>query len=172
VGAKHFTLLELTPKAGADIKIGDKVYVGKDDRDKVEFIKGRISYEDLTNTAISELEKTIDRIVVEDEKRFVEFYNTSAPITIKRHRLELLPGLGKKHMQNIVQEREKEPFKSYGDIVKRVPQVPKPARLVARRILEELSEKDIKYYLFSRPPAKKREFRREYRRDFRGPGQA
>jgi len=174
MGTEHFTLLELTPKEGADIKIGEKVYVGKENRDKIEFVKGRISYKELTNTAVSELEKTISNIVVQEEQRFLNFYNTSTPITIKRHQLELLPGLGKKHMLNIVKEREVKPFESYADLEKRVPLISKPSKLIAKRIMEELEGEDPKYFLFTRPPSKKKEFERgnrsgEFRRDFRRP---
>lgn len=173
MGTQHFTLLELTPKAGADLNIGEKVYVGKEDRDKIEFVKGRISYKELTNTAVSELEKIVANIVVDEEQRFLKFYNESIPITIKRHQLELLPGLGKKHMLKIVQEREIKPFESYEDLEKRVPLISKPAKLIAKRIMEELEGREDKYFLFTRPPAKKREFDRDrrsggFRRDYRG----
>ncbi|MBU0962867.1 MAG: DUF655 domain-containing protein, partial [Nanoarchaeota archaeon] len=57
---------------------------------------------------------------------------------MRRHQLELLPGMGKKHMQEIIDEREKEPFKSFKDIKERVKLIPDPEKAVIKRIIEEL----------------------------------
>ncbi|MEM3056603.1 MAG: DUF655 domain-containing protein, partial [Candidatus Bathyarchaeia archaeon] len=82
------------------------------------------------------------------EKRFIDFFNTSQPITPRMHSMELIPGIGKKLMWQILEQREKEPFKSFEDLQKRI-NLPDPARLIARRILEELS-KEEKYLIFTR----------------------
>jgi putative nucleotide binding protein len=63
--------------------------------------------------------------------------------------LELLPGLGKKTMWAILEERKKAPFQSFEDLLKRLPSVHHPEKLVARRIELELSDPNQKYHLFA-----------------------
>lgn len=152
MGTTHFTLLEVVPKTS--LSILEEVYIGKETRDKIDFIKKRIPFEELTSTAQSEIERAIKKIVVENPGQFLEFYNSCGPISIKRHRLELLPGIGKKHVVNILQERQKKPFESYDDIEKRVHLMPDPIQAIVKRILQEMQEPDLKYYLFTRPPVK------------------
>ena len=140
----------------------ETVYVGKDDRDKIEFIKRRVNFEQLTSTALAELEKAIEKIVEEDEKRFLEFFNQAQPITLRRHQLELLPGMGKKHMQDVLKERDKKPFESFEDLAERVKLLPDPVKTIVKRIMMELEEDNLNHYLFARPPVKERKFDRRY----------
>ena len=170
LGVDYFTLLEVVPKEGSDLKTGDKIYVGREDRDKIDHIKRRITYKDLTNNSMSEVEVFVKKLVLEQEEKFVKFFNESSSITLRRHQLELLPGLGKKHMLSILQEREKAAFTSFKDISERVHLMPDPALSVTKRILQELEGEDIeKHFIFCRPPAKEREFFRPGGRDFRNP---
>jgi putative nucleotide binding protein len=62
--------------------------------------------------------------------------------------LELLPGVGRKHSQALLDERQKKPFESFDDIRKRVPAVD-PKKAIIERIMEELQEKD-RHRLFVR----------------------
>ena len=64
------------------------------------------------------------------------------------HQFQLLPGVGKKHMADILAERSKKPFASFTDISERVKLFPDPQKTIVRRILQEL-EGDEKYYLFA-----------------------
>ncbi|MDD5148736.1 MAG: DUF655 domain-containing protein, partial [Candidatus ainarchaeum sp.] len=170
IGTKSFTLLEVVPKEGLALKVGEQVYVGKETRDKIEYIKSRVNYKDLTNNAISELEKTIEKLVLDDKQRFLDFFNASGSITIKRHQLELLPGLGKKHMLDILAERQKKPFESFEDLEQRVHLMPNPAKTIAKRIIEELENPDEKHFLFCRPPVvQKPQFSRFGRQNFSRP---
>jgi putative nucleotide binding protein len=157
VGWEYFTLLEVTPKAGAALSVGEKVYIGKGPRDKVDFIKNRINYFELTSAAKEELNVTIKKIIKEKEAYFVTFFNKCGPVNIRLHQLELLPGVGKKHMQDILREREKKPFENFSDINKRVQLLPDPVKIISERILEELMGKS-KYYILTRPPFQKHEF--------------
>ena len=65
------------------------------------------------------------------------------------HSLELIPGIGKRLMFHILEERERNPFTSFADLQQRVG-LNEPASLIARRVLEELSQEE-KYLLFTRP---------------------
>ena len=161
MGKDHFTLLEVTPQTGKSFAVGEEVLIGKEGRDKVDLIKGRITFKNLTSNSLSEIEGIVTKIVEENKEKFLGFYNTSRGITLKRHQLELLPGMGKKHMLAILDEREKKPFESFEGIVKRVKGVPDPFKAIVKRIMEELEGADDKHYLFVRPPSKpKRDFRR------------
>lgn len=150
IGEEFFTLLEAIAKEGTMLKSSDRVYVGKDSRDKITYIIGRISYDDLTSTSKMELVTVIEKIVVNREQWFVNFFNSAQAITPRMHALELIPGIGKKYMWQILDEREKNPFKSFEDLQHRA-NIPSPAKLIAKRIMEELSG-ESKYRIFTRPP--------------------
>jgi len=157
VGENQFTLLELVPKDDVEINIGERIYVGKDlgRREKIKKIKGRVNYDDLTSTAHGELPYILLDIVKKREPYFVNFFNNAPAITTRFHSLELLPGLGKKMMMEILQERRKKKFTSFEDMVNRVSFLRDPAKLIARRIELELSDPNQKYHLFTRPPISK-----------------
>ncbi len=156
VGEDYFTLLEITPKSSVTVSVGERIYIGKGPRDKVDHIKSRINYLDLTFSARAELERALRRIIQEKEQYFVGFFNKCGPINIRLHQLELLPGVGKKHMRDILDERERKPFESLEDINKRVALLPDASKIIVDRILEELLGKS-KYYILTRPPFQKEE---------------
>ena len=151
VGTSHFTLLEVVPKPNVELKPLEEVYIGKDAREKVDHIKRRINYDDLTGNAKEELERIIEKIILDNEKKYVNFFNTAGSISLKRHQLELLPGIGKQHLEDILRERQQKPFESLKDIESRVKFLTSPLAILRRHILNEL-EGNEKYYLFARPP--------------------
>jgi len=138
IGKKRFTLLEFCPKKGISLQPSEEVYIGEGKREKIHHILGRLQYDKLTNTAISTLELILKDLVKAREPDFVEFFNKAQPVTIRMHQLELLPGLGKKHMTAILEEREKQPFASFEDIKSRVKLIPDPEKTVIRRIMLEM----------------------------------
>jgi putative nucleotide binding protein len=148
VGEEFFTLLEALVKDGVVLKPYDRVYVGKEPREEITYIIGRIGYEELTAAAKSELQGVLSRIVLTREKWFVTFFNNARAVTPRMHALELIPGIGKKYMWQVINEREKRPFESYEDLQRRT-ELPNPVKLITKRVLEELSG-DSKYRLFTR----------------------
>ena len=148
MGELHFTLLEAELKVGATVVVPERIYIGRERREKVDRIISRISYEQLTANAKAEVHPLIDELVKKQEKRFVDFFNNSQPVTPRMHSLELLPGIGKKSMWTIVNTRERKPFSSYKDIEQRTGITDAP-RILAKRIFEELST-ESKYRLFTR----------------------
>lgn len=154
LGETQFTLLELIPKNGVNLLVGDRVYIGKDLalRDTVEKVKGRVNYEALSSSAHGELPYVLQDVVKQNEERFVKFYNEAPAISTRFHALELLPGLGKKTMTALIDERRKKLFTSFADIHERVPSVHHPEKLVANRIELELTDPKQKYHIFARPP--------------------
>ena len=150
VGEEFFTLLEATLREGLVMKPADRVYVGKDSRQEITYIIGRISYDELTSAAKTELPSVLETIVLNREAWFINFFNTARAITPRMHALELIPGIGKKYMWQIINERDRTTFQNFLDLQQRS-NIPSPARLVTKRILEELSG-ESKYRLFTRAP--------------------
>jgi len=157
VGENQFTLLELVPKKGVNFNIGERIFVGKDPnkRQKIAKIKGRINYEDLTSTAHGEMPYIILEMVKNQENRFIKFYNESPAISTRFHVLELLPGLGKKMMHDILDERKKKPFTSFEEMCDRIDFLRSPDKLISKRVELELTDSNQKYRLFTRPPITK-----------------
>ncbi|MCX8197202.1 MAG: DUF655 domain-containing protein [Candidatus Micrarchaeota archaeon] len=153
VGEKYFTLLEVSIRKGVKCSLGQRLYIGKNERAEVEKIKKRIEFSELSATARNELPIVVKNIVKDREADFVRFFNKAGPISIRLHQLELLPGIGKKHLQQILEAREAKPFESFKDIQERVSLLPDPASLIQTRIIEE-ENGNSKYYLFVRPPAR------------------
>jgi len=149
VGEKYFTLLEVSIKKDQSPLVMDRVYIGKGERDVVRKIKRRLRYEDLTPAAKTELPYVLEHIIKKDEKRFVDFFNKADSITTRMHQLELLPGVGKKMMWAIIEERKKKPFESFEDIAKRVKGIQRPEKLIVSRIIHELQNPQTKYKLFT-----------------------
>ncbi|MDD4137751.1 MAG: DUF655 domain-containing protein [Methanoregula sp.] len=149
MGLEQFKLLELVPKPAAQINLYDKLYIGDAERDKVERVKRRIGYDELTQTAKGELPFIIEKVVKEREQEYVAFFNKAISITPKLHMLHLLPGIGKKLMWEILETRTRKPFESFADISARIKAIPHPEKMIQARILEELQDKEIKYHVFT-----------------------
>jgi putative nucleotide binding protein len=147
LGKQRFVLLELVPKKGIHLQPYEEVYIGEGKRDKIHHIMGRLTPDKLTQTAKAELELVIKDIVEKEQKRFVDFFNKAQPLSTRMHQLELLPGLGKKHMWEILDARKEKPFENFKDIKKRVKLMPDPEKAIIRRILKEISG-DEKHRIF------------------------
>ncbi len=148
IGEINLTLLELVPRRGISLEIGEKVYIGEGKRDKIYYILGRLHKEKLTESAKAQLQEFIRKVVKEREHRFVEFFNKSEAINKRIHQIELLPGFGKKHMQEILKQRREKLFESFEEMKKRIANLPDPEKAVEKRILEELTGFE-RYNLFT-----------------------
>jgi len=147
LGKEHFILLELVPKKGIFLQPYQEVYMGEGKREQIHHIIGKILPEKLTETAKSEMDYIIKELVEKNESRFVEFFNKAGPINTRRHQIELLPGIGKKHMWEIINKRKEDPFKTFEDIKNRVKLMPDPKKAVIKRILAEINNED-KFKIF------------------------
>lgn len=147
LGETHLVLLEVVPRKGVTLQPGEKVYIGPSKRDQVHHVAGRIPYDKLTQTARGELDKIIEKTVDENEAKYVKFYNSCGPISTRLHTLEILPGIGKKHMWDIINARKEKPFESFADIKTRVKLIPDPRQSIIHRILDEIKQID-KYRIF------------------------
>ena len=71
IGANLFSLLELVPREGVELKPEEEVYIGEGKRDKIRFIRGQLKYNDLTNQAKTALPETVEKLVKRNEQKFV-----------------------------------------------------------------------------------------------------
>ncbi len=154
IGESKFTLLEAVPKS-SEIKIEERLYIGKGVREKIALIKGRLAYENLTEGSKNELPNAISKIITGNEARFIEFFNTASSLNIRMHSLELLPGIGKKHLAAILDARDEKPFESFSDMEKRVTMLQNPVKLLTDRIIIELKG-ESRFYILTKPPQQQR----------------
>lgn len=154
VGERYFTILEIVPKQGVALTLEQRLYIGKDDRVEVDHIKKRIGFEELTSSARNELKNILRKIIESREADFVNFFNKCGPVSIRLHQLELLPGVGKKHLKEILEKRDEAPFSSFKDIHERVSLLPDPVNILVLRVEEEM-QGTSKYNLFVKPPSKR-----------------
>jgi putative nucleotide binding protein len=142
LGTENFTILELVPKKGIFLQPFEEVYIGDQKREQIHHINGKITFDKLTHTARSELDHAVDRIVTRQAQRFVDFFNNAQPLSTRMHTIELLPGIGKKHMWEIIERRDEKPFTSFDDIKTRVKLLPEPQKIIVRRIVSEIQGKE------------------------------
>ncbi|AFZ73327.1 DUF655 domain-containing protein [Natronobacterium gregoryi] len=148
LGVEDFTLYQIAFDEDERITIGTEVAVDpRDERDIVTECNA-VEYGDLSSGARSELEYVVQDLVEENEQRFVDFYNEAQPITLRLHQLNLLPGIGKKLRNSLLDERKRKPFESFDDLEDRVSGLHDPDEILVERILEELQEDDLKYQTF------------------------
>ena len=150
IGESFFTLLELAPRRGVKLHPQERISIDRNDRSKIDHVKRRIFYDDLAAESEEELPLVIEIIVTKFERKFVDFFNEAKPITTRMHSLQLLPGVGQTLMWALLEERKREPFKSYEDIAART-KLQNPKKVLTARIIDELKE-DVKRWLFVRPP--------------------
>ncbi len=147
IGEKNFILLQLVPRKDISIEPNEKLYIGEGKRDKVHYILGRLPREKLTENAKIQLEEFINESVTKKENEFVVFFNKAEAINTRIHQLELLPGFGKKHVQEILEARKEKEFQSFEDLKNRISGIPNPKKSVEKRIFKELTEME-RYNLF------------------------
>jgi putative nucleotide binding protein len=138
IGEERLTLLELLGSQNMSIDVAERVYIGREGRDKVMSVLGRLEYNSISQSAKNELPSIIEKIVIANQKRFIDYINAAQPITPRIHALELIPGIGKTYMMTIIRERDKKKFESFAEIQQRVG-LRDPAKLIARRIIDEIT---------------------------------
>ncbi|GAB3037367.1 DUF655 domain-containing protein [Natronobiforma cellulositropha] len=148
LGTDDFELYQVAFDENERLTIGTRVVVEPRDARDIVLECRSVGYGDLTSGAHSELEYVVADLIAEEERRFVDFYNEAQPITLRLHQLTLLPGIGKKLRDTIIEERKRKPFESFDELEERVSGLHNPAQVLADRILEELRDEDVKYKVF------------------------
>jgi putative nucleotide binding protein len=144
-----FVLYEVKVNKNSEIMVQEqKTYEEFLNEDKLKEVLKKIDYKDLTSTSKALILPILEKEVLKYEEEFINFFNNSTSITPRMHALKLLPGIGQKHMWEILEARERQKFGTFQDIADRT-SISNPAKLIAQRIIKEL-QRDVKYYLFSK----------------------
>ena len=138
IGEDRLTLLEVLGVPNSTFEIGEKIYIGKEGRTKISSVLGKMEYENISSSAQSELPNVVEKIVTNNEKRFVDYLNNARPLTPRIHALELIPGIGNTYMKTMLEEREMKKFESYVDLQDRVG-FKEPVKHITERIMDEIS---------------------------------
>ena len=138
LGEERLTLLEILGVDDSTFDVGEKIYIGKEGRIKVQSVLGKLDYEQITGTAQSELENVVNTIVTKNEQRFVDYINNAQPLTPRKHSLELIPGIGKTYLKLIIEQIDKQKFLNYKDMEERAG-LKEPVNHLSKRILEEIT---------------------------------
>ncbi len=152
VGEDELKLFELVPRAGVALTLGQRIpllpVAGAPP--PIDHVRRRLAYDELTVTARAELPAALEKIVRANAPRYLRFFNEAPAVSRRFHLLELLPGIGKKTMQQIVDERKRAPFASFEEMETRL-RIKNPELLIVGRIEQELSGVEDKYRLFVAP---------------------
>lgn len=147
LGERDFRLFEFELTDDAEFGIDDRVAIEPETAPGIKRAH-RVDYEDLNRGARQELEYVVEDVIEADESRFVDFYNDAEPISLRLHQLNLLPGIGKKLRNNVLDARKRGPFESFEDLSGRVSGLHSPKEKLVERVMEELRDDDLKYRIF------------------------
>lgn len=151
IGTTWFTLLELITDRKSSFNPFEEIALPKvSEKSPIKQVKRRLSVNDLTNTGYQSLEEAVLKIINKNEKRFVSFFNKAQAITNRLHSLQLIPGIGKKLMWEIIDTRKGMPFVSFTDVEERV-KISDIQKMILNRVMQELEE-DEKHRLFTASP--------------------
>jgi len=148
IGLNHLTLLEILGSPDESFTIGEKIGIGKDGRSKVVSVLGKLLYSNLNHDSINALPEILETLVNTNEIFYVDYFNNSQALTPRLHSLEVIPGIGKTLLSQILKEREINQFSSFSDLQDRI-HIRDPSKLIARRLFDELSG-DTKLNVFIR----------------------
>jgi len=138
LGEERLTLLEILGIENSTFDVGERIYIGKEGRTKVQSVLGKMDYVKISDSAKDEIPTVVESIVTKNEVKFVGYINNAQPLTPRIHALELIPGIGKTYLNVIIKEREKASFESFADIEKRAG-LKEPIKHMSQRIVEEVS---------------------------------
>ena len=146
IGEERLTLLEILGSENSIFEVGEKIYIGKEGRTKVESVLGKLDYENISSTAQNEVRGVVESIVTNNEKRFVDYVNNAQPLTPRKHSLELIPGIGKTYLKLILEQISRNKFSDYQDMEERAG-LKDPIHHITKRIMEEITG-ETQFHLF------------------------
>ena len=148
IGEERLSLLEILGSENSTFDVGEKIYIGKEGRTKVQSVLGKLDYDVISSSSQSELRSVIETIVKNNEQRFVNYVNNAQPLTPRKHSLELIPGIGKTYLKVIIEQINKKKFIDYNDMEERAG-LKEPINHISKRILEEITG-ETQFKLFVR----------------------
>ena len=132
IGTDYFILMDLDLNDDVDVKVQDKIPLGKDS----EFVKqerAHLSYDDLSKEQEFETEKAVHSIVIANEPKYVKFFNDQSKEASKLH---FLDGISRKLGSKILTEKELNgDFESFEDIDNRISFIESSEELIVKRVL-------------------------------------
>ena len=151
VGEDELKLLELVPRPGVQLSVGSRIALVVEGTvpAPIDHVRRRLGPGELTAMARAELSGALEKLVTSQPARFLRFFNEAQAVSRRFHLLELLPGIGKKTMQAIVEERRHGPFTSFEELDSRTGV--HSVRLLVGRIEQEMAGVEDKYRLFVAP---------------------
>jgi len=138
LGEDRLTLLEILGVPDSTFEVGERIFIGKEGRTKVLSVLGKMDYSRISTSSQSEMPSVVEKIITQNEKRFIQYLNNAQPLTPRIHALELIPGIGKTYMRVMLDEREKTPFTDFNDLQNRVG-LKEPIKQLTKRIVEEIT---------------------------------
>ncbi len=79
IGEERLTILEILGVPNSTFEIGEKVYIGKEGRTKVLSVLGKLEYGKIPSSAQTETPTDVEKIVTDNESRFVDYLNNAQP---------------------------------------------------------------------------------------------
>jgi len=146
IGEQRLTLLEVLGVTDSNFNIGEKIFIGKEGRTKIQSVLGKLNFEKISTNAQTELPSIIEKIVRTNEQYFVDYFNNAQPITPRKHSLELIPGVGKTYLKIILDQISKKKFTDYNDLENRAG-LKEPVKHLSKRIMEEITGQ-TQFHLF------------------------
>ena len=146
IGQQRLTLLEILGSNDSEFEIGEKIFIGKEGRTKIQSVLGKLSYEKISVSAQNELPNIIEKIVRINEQYFVDYFNNAQPITPRKHSLELIPGVGKTYLKIMLEQIARKKFTDYKDLEDRAG-LKEPVKHLTKRIMEEITGQ-TQFHLF------------------------
>lgn len=162
ISLEDFVLYEVEIPKSSTIKVQDLgVYGDFKDQNQLGRVLKKIDHADLTPMSKALLDSVLQNRINEKKEEFLYFFNNSCSITPRLHQLQLIPGVGKTIMWEIINARNKKPFESFEDLKNRT-SISDPTHLIVKLIAKELT-RDVKYYVFSKTK-RYEEFKQDFKR--------
>lgn len=152
LGESELKLLELVSRPSQPLTVGSRIPLVPLNgvAPPIDHVRRRLAYPELTTAARAQLPEALERVVQSDAPRFLRLFNEAPAVSRRFNLLELLPGVGKRTMLHIVEERRRGPYGSFADLESRIHHE-RPDRWVVARIAQELEGAPDKYRLFVPP---------------------
>ena len=68
IGEERLTLLEILGLENSTFDVGERIYIGKEGRTKVQSVLGKIDYAKISDAAQSEIPGVVESIIIKNEK--------------------------------------------------------------------------------------------------------
>jgi putative nucleotide binding protein len=146
VGTKAFPLVDVTVSNASDLSWGDRLYVGPGAWDRVQQIERQLTCQQLSPAVQGVLWPTVAGIIRRNERRFIEYFNTTTLDGLASHPLSLLPSLSAECREAIIAARHERRFADFNNLTARVDCLEQPRELLVERVLFELRAGEDTYH--------------------------